>query len=271
MTEILLTASFDTASLDSTPQQSADPSFRSTGPNAAEEVAPSKGIAAYIDHTLLKPDATFDQVAALCQEAREFGFASVCVNPFYVRHCARLLCGSRVAVCTVIGFPLGANVSKIKAREARKAIRDGATEIDMVINIGALKSGRDKLVYRDIRAVVKACKKGGAICKCILETALLNDDEKLRACRAARRARADFVKTSTGFGPGGATAEDVALMSRAMAGTKMGVKASGGIRNLADAQRMIAAGATRIGASAGVRIVQESQVAAHSEPSGQNY
>jgi deoxyribose-phosphate aldolase len=230
-----------------------------------------KEIAKYIDHTLLRSDATFDQVTKLCQEAREFGFASVCVNPYYVRHCAGLLRGSSVKVCTVIGFPLGANVTETKALEARRAIRDGATEIDMVINVGALKSGRDELVYRDIRAVVEAAMDGGAICKVILETALLTDDEKTRACHAARRARADFVKTSTGFGPGGATAEDVALMSRAVSGTKMGVKASGGIRNLQDAEQMIRAGATRIGASAGVRIVKESQGATFSEAGAGKY
>jgi deoxyribose-phosphate aldolase len=230
-----------------------------------------KDIARYIDHTLLKPDATFDQVTKLCNEAREFGFASVCVNPCYVRHSAGLLRGSSVKVCTVIGFPLGANVTETKALEARRAIREGATEVDMVINVGALKSGRDELVYRDIRAVVEAALDGGAICKVILETSLLNDDEKTRGCLAARRARADFVKTATGFGPGGATADDVALMSRAVSGTKMGVKASGGIRNLQDAQQMIRAGATRIGASAGVRIVKESQGVTVSEAAGTKY
>ncbi|HEX4412555.1 MAG TPA: deoxyribose-phosphate aldolase [Lacipirellulaceae bacterium] len=230
-----------------------------------------KEIAKYIDHTLLRPDATLDQVTKLCQEAKEFGFASVCVNPYYVRHSAGLLRGSSVKVCTVIGFPLGANVSETKALEARRAIRDGATEVDMVINIGALKSGQDEVVYRDIRAVVDAAMDGGAICKVILETSLLNDDEKTRGCLAARRARADFVKTATGFGPGGATAEDVALMARAVSGTKMGVKASGGIRNWQDAEQMIRAGATRIGASAGVRIVKESQGATFSESSGGKY
>jgi deoxyribose-phosphate aldolase len=230
-----------------------------------------KDIAKYIDHTLLRPDATFDQVTKLCNEARDFGFASVCVNPCYVRHCAGLLRGSSVKVCTVIGFPLGANVTETKALEARRAIREGATEIDMVINVGALKSGRDELVYRDIRAVVEAAVDGGAICKVILETSLLTDDEKTRACLAARRARADFVKTATGFGPGGATAADVALMSRAVSGTKMGVKASGGIRNLEDAQQMIRAGATRIGASAGVRIVKESQGVTVSEAGAGKY
>ncbi len=233
--------------------------------------AVSQNISRYIDHTLLKADATFDQIAKLCDEAKEFGFASVCVNPFYVKHCAKLLADSPVKVCTVIGFPLGANATKTKAREARRAIRDGATEIDMVINVGALKSGCDDVVYRDIRAVVKACKKGGAICKCILETALLNDDEKTRACQAAQRARANFVKTSTGFGPGGATVEDVALMSKAVAGTGMGVKASGGIRNLQDAERMIQAGATRLGASAGVQIVQEAQGANPAAATAEKY
>jgi deoxyribose-phosphate aldolase len=219
----------------------------------------SAEIARYIDHTLLKADATFDQVAKLCEEAKEFSFASVCVNPFYVKHCAKLLDGSSVKVCTVVGFPLGANATKTKVREARRAIRDGANEIDMVINVGALKSGCEDTVYRDIRAVAKAAHKGGAICKCILETALLTDEEKVRACEAARRAKADFVKTSTGFGPAGATVEDILLMSRTVADANMGVKASGGIRNFYDAQRMIDAGATRIGASAGVQIVKESQ------------
>ncbi len=230
-----------------------------------------KEIAKYIDHTLLRPDATFEQVTKLCQEAKEFGFASVCVNPFYVRHCAGLLRGTSVKVCTVIGFPLGANVAETKALEARRAIREGATEVDMVINVGALKGGRDDIVYRDIRAVVEAAMDGGALCKCILETALLSDDEKVRACQAARRARADFVKTSTGFGPGGATADDVALMAQAVSGTKMGVKASGGIRNYQDAEQMIRAGATRIGASAGVRIVKESQGVTVSETATGKY
>jgi deoxyribose-phosphate aldolase len=228
-------------------------------------------IARYIDHTLLKPDTTLDQITKLCEEAREFGFASVCVNPYYVKHCAKLLDGSGVQVGTVVGFPLGANATKVKAREARRAIRDGADEIDMVINVGALKSGDDEAVYRDIRAVVKVCKKGKAICKCILETCLLTDEEKTRACEAARRAKADFVKTSTGFSTGGATVEDVALMARAVADAKMGVKASGGIRSFDDARRMIEAGATRIGASAGVRIVHESQGAAVAEAGTGSY
>ncbi len=230
-----------------------------------------KDIARFIDHTLLKPDATFDQVTKLCKEALEYGFASVCVNPCYVHHCAELLRDSAVKVCTVIGFPLGANATETKAFEARQAIRDGANEIDMVINVGALKSGRDELVCEDIRAVVEAAEEGGAICKVILETSLLNDDEKVRACLAARRAKAHFVKTATGFGPGGATVEDVALMSREVSGANMSVKASGGIRNLQDAQQMIRAGATRIGASAGVNIVKESQGGAVSEASSGKY
>lgn len=216
----------------------------------------------YIDHTLLKPDATRDQILKLCAEAREFRFASVCVNPNWARDAADALRGSDVKVCTVVGFPLGAHMPEIKALEARRAIRDGAREIDMVINVGALKSGDDDLVYRDIRAVTEACQESRAICKVILETALLTDDEKTRACLAARRARADFVKTSTGFGPGGATAADVALMAAAVAGANIGVKASGGIRNFQTAQEMIAAGATRLGVSAGVQIIQESRGAA---------
>jgi deoxyribose-phosphate aldolase len=229
-------------------------------------------IAKYIDHTLLKSDATVDQITKLCEEAKEFGFASVCVNPCYVRQCAKLLDGSGVKVCTVVGFPLGANATKTKKDEARRAIRHGANELDMVINVGALKSGLDKVVYRDIRSVVKVCHRAGVICKCILETASLTDDEKRRACEAARKAEADFVKTSTGFGSGGATVEDVALMSQAVAGTDMGVKASGGIRTWADAAKMIAAGATRIGASSGVEIVREAQgAAAPAKADGSSY
>ena len=226
----------------------------------------------YIDHTLLKPESTVDQITKLCHEAREFGFASVCVNPSYVRQCARELQGSSVKVCTVVGFPLGANATKTKASEARRAIRHGATEIDMVINIGALKSGLDDLVYRDIRSVVKACKQGGAICKCILETGLANRRRK-SAAHARRRSEraADFVKTSTGFGSGGATAEDIALMSGLVAKHNLGVKASGGIRTFQDAERMISAGATRIGASSGVQIVKEAHGAAAPAASGAGY
>jgi deoxyribose-phosphate aldolase len=214
-------------------------------------------LAAYIDHTLLKPEATAQQVHDLCSEAMQYQFATVCVNPTFVKLAAERLRGSSVKVCSVVGFPLGAHLPEIKALEARRAIRDGAAEIDMVINIGALKGGDDELVFRDIRAVTLACLDGGAVSKVILETALLNDDEKIRACVAAKRARADFVKTSTGFGPGGATAHDVALMAGAVCGTEMGVKASGGIRSFEDAQAMIRAGATRLGASASVRIMRE--------------
>jgi len=209
-------------------------------------------IAPLIDHTLLKPEATPEQARQLCAEALELGFASVCVNPCHVSLVADLLKGSSVRACTVVGFPLGATDSEVKAFEAKLAVGQGANEIDMVINIGALKSGRDDWVRSDIEGVVQAAGPG-ALVKVILESALLSDDEIVRACQLARTARANFVKTSTGFGPGGATAKDVALM-RATVGRDMGVKASGGISTRADAAAMIAAGATRIGASAGVRI-----------------
>ncbi|MEN8144062.1 MAG: deoxyribose-phosphate aldolase [Gemmatimonadota bacterium] len=208
-----------------------------------------------IDHTLLKPDATQDQVAQLCYEAKKCEFASVCVNPSHVKLCADLLKDSPVRVCTVVGFPLGATSTETKVFEAQKAIRDGATEVDMVINVGALKSRDYELVERDIASVARACHSGGSILKVIIEAALLTDEEKVAACQLVKVARADFVKTSTGFGPGGATAEDVALMRRVV-GPDLGVKASGGIRTLADAEKMIAAGASRIGASASVKIVQ---------------
>jgi deoxyribose-phosphate aldolase len=213
-------------------------------------------VAAVIDHTLLKPEATHDQIAQLCHEARQYHFASACVNPTHVGQCAELLIGSGVPVCTVVGFPLGANTTEVKVFEARQAIRDGATELDMVINVGALKSGDDALVEQEIAAVARACHEAGAILKVIIEAALLTNPEKEKACRLAQAAGADFVKTSTGFGPGGATVKDMALMRRTV-GPEMGVKAAGGIRTFEDAQKMIAAGATRIGASAGIQIVQE--------------
>jgi deoxyribose-phosphate aldolase len=213
----------------------------------------------YIDHTLLKPDATRQDIVELCAEAKTYQFASVCVHPANVRLVAEQLRGSPVKVCSVVGFPHGANVSEVKALEARRAIRDGAKEIDMVINVGALKSGDDDLVYRDIRAVTDVCMDGRALCKVILETTLLTDEEKIRACKCAKKARANFVKTSTGFAGGGATAHDVALMASSVSGTKMGVKASGGIRSFEDAKAMIQAGATRLGASAGVRILDEAK------------
>lgn len=211
-------------------------------------------MAQYIDHTLLRPDVTAEEIDKLCSEAVEYGFASVCINPTWVKRAANNLRGSPVPVCTVIGFPLGATTPEIKAMEARKALRDGAKEVDMVINVGALKSGDNELVYTDIAKVVDAAHEGGAICKVILETALLTDEEKVIASALSKKAKADFVKTSTGFGPGGATVYDVALM-RETVGPDMGVKASGGVRTADDAEDMIAAGATRIGASAGIEIV----------------
>ena len=212
-------------------------------------------LAGMIDHTLLKPDATPDQIAQLCFEARKHGFASVCVNPGWVPLCAQLLQGSPVKVCTVIGFPLGATAPEVKAFETQNAIDHGATEIDMVLNIGALKARDLDLVARDIRGVVQTAHARGPIVKVILETALLTDEEKTIACLIAKEAGADFVKTSTGFSGGGATVQDIALMRRVV-GPEMGVKASGGVRTFEDAESMIKAGATRIGASAGVKIIQ---------------
>jgi deoxyribose-phosphate aldolase len=221
--------------------------------------APTDGTLSHmIDHTLLKPDATQDEIAQLCYEARKHGFASVCINPSNVKLCADLLKGSDVLICTVVGFPLGATSTDAKVFEAQKAIRDGATEVDMVINVGALKSRDYERVERDIASVARACHAGGAILKVIIEAALLTDEEKVAASQLAKMTGADFVKTSTGFGPGGATTDDVALMRRVV-GPKMGVKAAGGIRSYADAQKMIAAGASRIGASASVKIIQESE------------
>ena len=217
-------------------------------------------LARYIDHTLLKPNATEEQVRKLCSEALEFNFRSVCVNPTWVSLAAGLLRGSEVLTCTVVGFPLGANEPQTKAMEARRAIRNGAREIDMVINIGALKGGNDALVLRDIQGVVEDCVDGGAVCKVILETALLTDDEKRRASELARAARANFVKTSTGFSTGGATVNDVALMAGVVRGAGMEVKASGGISSYSDARAMIEAGATRLGASASIGIVREAKL-----------
>jgi deoxyribose-phosphate aldolase len=212
-------------------------------------------IAALIDHTLLKPEATRDDIRRLCDEARRHGFASVCINPYWVSLAAAELKGSPVKVCTVVGFPLGASVTAVKVVEAEAALRDGARELDMVINIGALRSGDQETVLADIRAVAQAAHAGGAILKTILETALLDDNQKVVACTLARLAGADFVKTSTGFGPGGATAQDVALM-RLTVGPGLGVKAAGGIRSLDDLRKMVAAGATRIGASASVKMLE---------------
>ncbi len=220
------------------------------------ESASARDWASLVDHTLLKPEATEADIRRLCDEAAQFRFASVCVNPTWVRAAACNLRGTNVPVCTVIGFPLGATLSDVKAYEARRAILDGAREVDMVINVGALKSGDDCAVEYDIRAVVEAAHEYGVLTKVIIETALLTDDEKVRACLTAKRAGADFVKTSTGFAKGGATVADVALMRRTI-GAEMGVKASGGVKGIADARQMVKAGATRIGASVGVKIAQE--------------
>src|SRR6266436_897245 len=220
------------------------------------ETGSARDWASLIDHTMLKPEATDEEIKRLCEEAARYHFASVCVNPTWVRAATCTLQGSGVPVCTVIGFPLGATLSDVKAYEARRAILDGAREVDMVINVGALKSGDDCLVEHDIRSVVQAAHEYAVTTKVIIETALLNDDEKVRACQAAKRAGADFVKTSTGFSKGGATVADVALMRRVV-GSELGVKASGGVKNIDDARAMVAAGATRIGASVGVKIAQE--------------
>jgi len=217
-------------------------------------------LASMIDHTLLKPDATPDVIAKLCDEARTYRFASVCVNPTHVAQCAAALQGSGVRVCTVAGFPLGATLADVKAYEARRAIESGAREVDMVINIGALKAGHLSPVRDDIAGVVETCHRREAICKVIIEAALLTDEEKVRACLVAVDAGADFVKTSTGFASGGAMLHDVALM-RATVGPQVGVKAAGGIRDYASALAMVVAGANRIGASAGVAIVREAMAA----------
>jgi deoxyribose-phosphate aldolase len=214
----------------------------------------TSGIASLIDHTVLKPDAVQEDIETLCAEARENQFASVCVQPWWVPLCADLLRGTEVKVCTVIGFPHGMNKPETKCFEARRAIDDGATELDMVVNIGALKSKDYGTVERDIRAVAE-CGKPRATVKVILENAYLSDEEKVEGCALAKAAGADFVKTSTGFGPGGATVEDVRLMRRVV-GPEMGVKAAGGIRDAESARQMIEAGATRLGASASIEIVR---------------
>ncbi|AEI43835.1 deoxyribose-phosphate aldolase [Paenibacillus mucilaginosus] len=216
-------------------------------------------LAGMIDHTLLKADATQAEITKLTEEAKKYTFASVCVNPTWVAYAAEQLAGTKVKVCTVIGFPLGASTPAVKAFEAADAIANGATEVDMVINIGALKDGNNELVERDIRGVVEAAK-GKALVKVIIETSLLTDEEKVRACELSVKAGADFVKTSTGFSTGGATPEDVALMRRTV-GEGTGVKASGGVRSREDMLKMVEAGATRIGASSGVKIMEGGQSA----------
>jgi len=215
-------------------------------------------IAHITDHTLLRPDTVAKQITQLCEESLQYNFASVCINPIHVKLAVDMLKYSNVKVCTVIGFPLGASTPEDKIRETEETIAGGATEVDMVINIGALKEGNDGLVERDIAGVVQAAHSRGVLCKVIIETGLLTDDEKVRVCKLAKKAGADFVKTATGFSSGGATAKDVALM-RKIVGPNMGVKASGGIKSLADAKTMIGAGANRIGTSAGVKIIQEAR------------
>ncbi|GAB2484749.1 deoxyribose-phosphate aldolase [Alkalibacterium psychrotolerans] len=208
----------------------------------------------YLDHTVLKPESTDLDIQKACLDAKKYDFKAVCIQPMWVKYTADMLKGSDVNTCTVIGFPLGANTSDVKAYEAKQAVKDGAVEVDMVINIGAIKSEDFSLVHDDIKAVVDAVK-GKAIVKVIIETCLLTENEKVRACEISKRAGADFVKTSTGFSTGGATVEDIKLM-RETVGKEMGVKASGGVRSLEDAKAMIEAGATRIGTSNGVAIVE---------------
>ncbi|MDF2532066.1 MAG: deoxyribose-phosphate aldolase [Clostridia bacterium] len=218
-----------------------------------------KTLASYIDHTILKADAQVKDVEKLCKEAAEYQFASVCVNAANVKQAAGILNGTEVKVCTVVGFPLGATLPQVKAFEAEEAIKNGAHEVDMVINVGALKSGQLDIVEQDIKAVAAACKNK-ALLKVIIETCLLTDEEKVTACQLAKKAGADFVKTSTGFSTGGATVEDIKLM-RETVGPSMGVKASGGVRDLETSLKMIEAGATRIGASASVHIVNDMKAA----------
>src|SRR6476620_2259163 len=232
--------------------------------------SPVGDIASLIDHTLLKPEATRAEIETLCREAAEFGFATVCVNPCWVALASRLLKASRSSVCSVVGFPLGATTSDVKHYETRRAIFDGAAEIDTVINIGALKSGDLHLVERDIEAVTAPCREAGVVSKVIIEAAYLTDEEKVTATKIVKAAGADFVKTSTGFGPGGATVADVALLRRVV-GVEMGVKAAGGVGDFAALDAMVRAGATRIGASAGVRIVQQARGGATAAAPGSGY
>ena len=220
-------------------------------------------LASLIDHTLLKPEATKDDIRRLCREAEEHTFCSVCVNPAYTALAANILRGTSVAVCTVIGFPLGATLSEIKAAEAGRVIELGASEVDMVLHIGALKSGQAKVVADDIAAVTRVCRTRGALCKVILETCLLTQEEKVLACRLCIEAGAHFVKTSTGFSSGGATIEDIRLLSAQVKAAGLGVKASGGIRTLADACALLEAGATRLGTSAGIKLLAEARAPRH--------
>jgi len=235
------------------PASAAQPAFSGARASSGPASVPTPELAKYIDHTLLKPESTQAQVDKLCAEAIEYKFYSVCVNSTWVAHCARKLRGTGVKVCAVVGFPLGAMDSRAKALETRYAVENGASEIDMVINVGALKSGDLKTVEEDMRAVLRACRQT-TIMKTIIECALLTDAEKVLACQIAKKAGAHFVKTSTGFSSGGATVQDVALMRRTV-GPEMGVKAAGGIRSTEDALAMIRAGATRLGTSGGIAIV----------------
>jgi deoxyribose-phosphate aldolase len=239
------------------------------GPSAPPVIAlPPDKLVKLIDHTLLKPEATAEDIVVLCQEAAAHNFYSVCVNPSWVTKVKSLLRGTNVKVCCVVGFPLGAQSPEIKTLEARRALREGAQEIDMVVNIGALKGKDDLLVAREIRGVVEVCIESRAVSKVILETALLTDEEKVRGCLLSMKAGANFVKTSTGFSKGGATVEDVALMARTVAPRKLGVKASGGIRTYADVVKMVEAGATRVGCSASVKILEEAQAMTKAVASG---
>ena len=230
----------------------------------------ASSVARLIDHTLLKPEASRDEIDRLCAEAAEHQFATVCVNPVWVARCAARLRSTSVLVCSVVGFPLGATTADVKHFETRRVIYDGAREVDMVLNVGALKSGDLRTVERDIEAVTQPCRDCGVVSKVIIEAALLTDEEKITACTLAKAAGADFVKTSTGFGPGGATVADVALMRRVV-GTDMGVKAAGGVRDLDGLKAMVAAGASRVGASAGVRIAREAQGGARTEAPASGY
>lgn len=227
-------------------------------------LADPESVASLIDHTLLKPEASCADIRRLCEEAARHSFASVCVNPWNVAEAVALLRGGKVRVCTVAGFPLGATLPRVKIEEAEESLAQGAQEIDMVINIGALKSAQHRAMEEDVRGVVEACHRRGAICKVILECALLTTDEKAAAARVARDLGADFVKTSTGFGPGGATVEDVKLL-RSVVGSEIGVKAAGGIRTFEDLKNMVRAGANRIGASASVKILEEARAARKSD------
>ncbi len=235
----------------------------STIPPSSSATLSGYDLARYIDHTMLKPEAAESQLVQLCEEARRYQFIAVCVNPVWVKRCAQWLQGSSTRVATVVGFPLGATLPEVKAYETQQVLEAGAQEVDMVINVGALKSKDDALVTRDIAAVARAVRSGGAITKVIIEAALLDDEEKVSACQLAVEAGAEFVKTSTGFASSGATAHDVALM-RQTVGPQVGVKAAGGIRTYADVLKMIEAGANRIGASASIKIMQEAELAAAS-------